>query len=94
MVPLRPPIACGYGGRLKNTTLEEFWPTKGKNTNITGGTTHVATNLNTYFASGTHKKDKDSSKNKQDHGRHRYQYATARDWHSCRGSRWADSEST
>ena len=94
MVPLRPPIACGYGGRLKNTTLEEFWPTKGRNTNITGGTTHVATNLNTYFASGTHKKDKDSSKNKQDHGRHRYQYATARDRHSRRGSRWADSEST
>jgi hypothetical protein len=94
MHPWGPPIACGYRRRKKNTTLEEHWPTTDSHTNITGGTTHVATNLKSYFTNNTHGHKKDSLDNKQGHMRHRYQYASARDCHSCRGSCWADSEST
>ncbi len=91
MPPWDPPIACGYRRRKKNTTLEEHWPTTDSHTNVTGGTTHVATNLKSYFTNNTHGHKKDSSDNKQGHGRHRYQYASARDCHSCCGSCWANS---
>jgi hypothetical protein len=94
MHPWGPSIACGYRRRKKNTTLEEHWPTTYRHTNVTGGTTHVATNLKSYFTNNTHGHNKDSSGNKQGHGRHRYQYASAGDCHSCCGSCWVDSEST
>jgi hypothetical protein len=94
MHPWGPVIACGYRRRTKNTTLEEHWPTADSHTNVTGGTTHVTTNLKSYFTNNTHGHKKDSLDNKQGQGRHRYQYASARDRHSCRGSCWADSEST
>jgi hypothetical protein len=94
MHPWGPPVACGYRRRKRNTTLEEHWPTTYRHTNVTGETTHVATNLKSYFTNNTHKDDKDSLGNKQGHGRHQYQYASARDCHSCRGSHWVDSEST
>jgi hypothetical protein len=94
MHPWGPPIACGYRRRKKNTTLEKHWPTTYRHTNVTGGTPHVATNLKSYFTNNTHEHDKDSSGNKQGHGRHQYQYASARDHHSCCGSHWVNSEST
>ncbi len=94
MHPKGPPNACGYRRRRKNTTLEEYWPTTDNNTNVTSGTTHVATNLKFYFTNSTRGHKRDSSDNKQGHGRHRYRYASAKDRHLRRGSRWADSEST
>jgi hypothetical protein len=57
-------------------------------------TTHVATNLKLYFTNSTHRHKRDSLDNKQGHGRHRCRYASAKDHHLCRGSCWADSEST
>jgi hypothetical protein len=54
MHPWGPPFACGYRRRKKNTTLEEHWPTTDSHTNVTGGTTHVATNLKSYFTNNTH----------------------------------------
>ncbi len=94
MHPKGPPIACGYRRRRKNTTLEEYWPTTDNNTNVTGGTTHVATNLKSYFTNSTHGHKRDSLDNKQGHGRHRYRYVSAKDCHLHCGSCWADSEST
>jgi hypothetical protein len=46
----------------------------------------VATNLKSYFTNNTHGHKKDSSDNKQGHGRYRYQYVSARDRHSHHGS--------
>ena len=94
MHPKGPPIACGYRRRRKNTTLEEYWPTTDNNTNVTGGTTHVATNLKSYFTNSTHGHKRDSLDNKQGHGRHGYHYASAKDRHLRGVSCWVDSEST
>jgi hypothetical protein len=86
MRPSGPPIASGYRRRKKNTTLEEYWPIIDGHTNITGGTTHVATNFRSYLNSKIPERDSDRSNNNNDNQSHQNKWASAKDRYACRGS--------
>jgi hypothetical protein len=94
MRPSGPPIASGYGRRKKNTTLEEYWPIIDGHTNITGGTTHVATNFRSYLNSKIPERDSDRSNNDNGNWSHQNKWASAKDRHACCGSRWSESKAT
>jgi hypothetical protein len=90
-----PPIASGYRGSRKNTTLEDFRPLSNNihprqmqwDIKNLVRTTRVATNLGSYFSLVIDHKRRDSHGN-QIHGR----YACGH--HFCCGSRWANFEAT
>ncbi len=102
MFPCIPPIASGYRGSRKNTILKDFRPFTGKihpwqtqfdrEKNL-GRTTHVATNLKSYFSPLIDHECRDSDGD-QSHGRYHHNHTCAWDHHSCHGSCWADSKAT
>ena len=94
MRPSGPPIASGYRRRKKNTTLEEYWPIIDGHTNITGGTTHVATNFRSYLNSKIPERDSDRSNNDNGNWSHQNKWASAKDCRAHRGSRWSESKAT
>ena len=99
-----PPIASGYRGSRRITTMEDFYRPdertkinkpeyKNSKRNI-GGTTHVATNLRSYLNPRIPERDPEGSSNGNGHGSHRHKWLTAKERHARRGSRWAESEAT
>ncbi len=98
-----PPIASGYrGSRKKATSEEHILLTNQLGTSNTlcnqgkffGRTTHVATNLRSYFAPPDPNHVNEHPNNNQGHGSHCQQRASNRDHHSHWGSRWAKSKAT
>jgi hypothetical protein len=87
-------IGGGYRRRKKNTTLEEYWPIIDGHTNITGGTTQVATNFRSYLNSKIPERDSDRSNNDNGNQSHQNKWASAKDCHAHRGSRWSESKTT
>jgi hypothetical protein len=99
MSPQVPPIASGYRGSRTNTTLEDNIPNQfhfsnsyTKNNTNFGRTTHVATNLRSYFIPVNHDNTQnDLQGNQHEDSYHRGSIST-RGRHSRRGSRWTNSE--
>jgi hypothetical protein len=98
---LCPPIASGYRGSRKNTTIKEYVPPTNQlenrnaprkiNSNI-GRTACVATNLKSYFVSidpDYMRKDPNGYQGQELHGQRR---ESAHNCHSHQGSWWADSK--
>jgi hypothetical protein len=94
MRPSGSPIASGYRRRKKNTALEEYWPIIDGHTNITGGTTHVATNFRSYLNSKIPERDSDRSNNDNSNRSHQNKWASAKDCHARRGSCWSEYKAT
>ncbi len=99
-----PPIASGYRGSRRITTLEDFYePAERtnkskfeykKSAKKIGGTTQVATNLRSYLNPITPERDPEGSRNGNGHRSHRKQWISAKEGHACRGSCWSESEAT
>jgi hypothetical protein len=99
MAPRVPPIASGYRGSRTNTTLEDNMPnqfnfcnSRPKSNNIIGRTTHVATNLRSYFIPVNRNNPHDDSQHHENNGRYHHGITSARNRHSHCGSCWTDSE--
>jgi len=100
-----PPIASGYRGRRRITTLEEYYghieQTKKNNyervkQNATknGGTTHVATNQRSKMNPRIPERDPEESSQGNGNRSYRHRWLTAKERHARRGSRWSESEAT
>jgi hypothetical protein len=99
-----PPIASGYRGSRRITTLEDFYgPAEctnkskfeyKKSAKKIGGTTQVATNLRLYLNPITPERDPEGSRIGNGHRSHRKQWISAKERHACHGSCWSESEAT
>jgi hypothetical protein len=97
-----PPIASGYRGGRRITTLEDYYgPAEQTNENKSeyskskkknGGTTHVATNLRLYLNPIISEPDPKGSGNNNGYQSHRNKWTSANDHHSCQGSCWSESK--
>jgi hypothetical protein len=104
MLASGPPIASGYRGSTRITTLEEYYghdeqTNKNKDeykqkATENGGTTHLATNLRSNVNPRIPERDPEESSNGNGHRSHRHKWLTAKEHHACRGSRWSESEAT
>ena len=105
MLASGPPIASGYRGSNRITTLEEYYShdersNKNKDeqdkqkATENGGTTHVATNLRLKVNPRIPEHDPEESSHGNGHRSHRHKWLTAKERHARRGSRWAESEAT
>jgi hypothetical protein len=99
-----PPIASGYRGSRRISTLEEYYghderTKKNKEEDEqraakTGGTTHVATNIQSNVNPRIYEPNPEESSNNNGHRSHRQKLLTAKERHACRGSHWSESEAT
>ena len=104
MLASGPPIASGYRGSRRITTLEEYYghderTYKNKDEDEqrateNGGTTHVATNIRSNVNPRIPERDPEESSNNNGHRSHRHKWLTAKERHARCGSRWSESETT
>jgi hypothetical protein len=105
MLASGPPIASRYRGSKRITTLEEYYghdeqTNKNKDEQYkqkateNGGTTQVATNLQSNVNPRIPERDLEESSYGNGHRSHRHKWLTAKEPHACRGSRWSESEAT
>ncbi len=105
MLASGPPIASGYRGSNRITTLEKYYghderTNKNKdeqdNQNATenGGTTHVATNRQSKVNPRIPERDLEESSQGNGNRSHRHKWLTAKECRACHGSRWSESEAT
>ena len=87
MLASGPPIASGYMGSRRITTLEEYYghderTNKNKDDDEqratrNGGTTHVATNIRSNVNSKIYERNPEESSNSNGHRSHRHKWLTA-----------------
>jgi hypothetical protein len=99
MSPCVPPIESGYRGSRTNTTSNPNNLTANNSSSCSsinksnpGRTTHVATNIRSYFSLPNPIDTTKHQDRNQEHRSHHQRRHSARDRHAHRGIRWAESE--
>ncbi len=77
---------------MPTTNQFHFCNSRPKSNNNLGRTTHVATNLRSYFIPVNCDNTNDDLQGHQSNGRYRHRSTSSHDWHSCCGSCWTDYE--